>query len=395
MSSGALRLAIVATHPVQYNAPAFRELAAREGLDLRVFYSMESATVGGFDSGFGREVHWDVPLLEGYEYEFGDNRAKKASVSTFSGVHDPSLCRRVERWRPDAVLVYGWSNRAHLGAMRYFSSRCAVLFRGDSTLLDETPGWRKVARRVWLRWVYSHVDIALAVGTCSREYFLAMGLNEDQIVIAPHAVDNSRFRAHALRHEEAAVVRRRECLIPDESVVFVFPGKLEQKKGPDLLLEAFGSLPSSCNAHLVFIGSGPLEKELVARAGRRVHFLGFQNQSVMPTAYRIGDLVVLPSRGPGETWGLAINEAMACGRAVAASDRVGCAVDLVEPGRNGWRFEAGDRVAITQVLLEAAADGRDGLRTKGRASADLIEEWSIASQADAIHGALMSLRDRG
>jgi glycosyltransferase involved in cell wall biosynthesis len=55
---------------------------------------------------------------------------------------------------------------------------------------------------------------------------------------------------------------------------------------------------------------------------------------------------VLPSKGPGETWGLSVNEALACDRPVLVSNKCGCAVDLVVPGENGLIFEAGNRGSL-------------------------------------------------
>ena len=138
----------------------------------------------------------------------------------------------------------------------------------------------------------------------------------------------------------------------------MFIGKLEPKKAPDVLLDAFVRLPDGL-AHLVYCGTGPLEDDLRRRAGPRsdVHFVGFQNQSRMPVAYRLGDVVVLPSRGPGETWGLAVNEAMASGRAVIVSDRVGCAPDLVDD-RTGRVVPADDADALASALVEVLHPGR-------------------------------------
>ena len=59
----------------------------------------------------------------------------------------------------------------------------------------------------------------------------------------------------------------------------------------------------------------------------------------MPIVYRLGDVFVLPSKGPIETWGLSVNEAMACSRAIIVSDRCGCGVDLVKEGINGYIFK--------------------------------------------------------
>ena len=93
-----------------------------------------------------------------------------------------------------------------------------------------------------------------------------------------------------------------------------------------------------------------------ARRVANVYFAPFQNQSLMPRTYLAADLFVLPSRGPGETWGLAINEALSLARPVVVSDHVGCAADLVAPGRNGLSFRAGDVADLTRALREALSD---------------------------------------
>jgi glycosyltransferase involved in cell wall biosynthesis len=80
-----------------------------------------------------------------------------------------------------------------------------------------------------------------------------------------------------------------------------------------------------------------------------VVFLEFQNQSVMPVVYRLGDALVLPS-GYGETWGLAVNEAQACGRPSLVSDCVGCARDIVREGENGSVFRTDDWEACVRVM---------------------------------------------
>jgi glycosyltransferase involved in cell wall biosynthesis len=80
--------------------------------------------------------------------------------------------------------------------------------------------------------------------------------------------------------------------------------------------------------------------------------LPFQNQSRMPIVYRLGDLVVLFS-GYGETLGLAVNEALACGRPVLVSDRVGCAADVVDRGCGrviAWNDFAALERAVTELM---------------------------------------------
>ncbi len=381
-----MRVAILTTHPVQYNAPVFRHLAARPGIELRVFYGWKGAIESVFDPGFGQVFAWDIPLVDGYDHVFLENHASDPGSHHHRGIDCPRVVEAIEKWRPDALIVYGWNYSSHQKALNYFHGRIPVFFRGDSTLLDVFPLWRKIARRLWLRFIYRQVDVALAVGSANQAYFAAHGLKSSSIRIAPHSVDNSFFADTDERFANQAANWRQRLNIPEGSPVILFAGKLESKKAPDLLVEAFCRL-NHPNAHLLFGGTGPLEFRLKQRPHSQIHFVGFQNQSMMPVFYRMGDVLVLPSRGPGETWGLAINEAMACGRAIIASDKVGASQDLIQPGRNGYIFPSENRTALTAALQHVLAN-REDLKTMGLQSLEIIQNWSIEKQVDAIVDAL-------
>jgi glycosyltransferase involved in cell wall biosynthesis len=314
-----IRLAIIGTHPVQYNAPVFAQLAATDDVDVRVFYGW-TGTANSVDVGFGQRVEWDIPLLEGYDSEFLKNVAKVPGSFAYSGIDTPQLIQRVSNWKADAILVYGWCYKSHLAALRHFHGKIPVCFRGDSTMLNKNGGVKKLLRRTVLRWVYSHVDIAFSVGTHNHEYLRKHGLSGAQIVHAPHAIDNARF---SLPDAEGEHIRQ-EMGLGEDDIAVLFPGKLEPIKQPEILLAAQQQLADP-RVHLVFAGSGPLEASLKSSNVPRTHFLGFQNQSRMPAVYRMSDVVCLPSRS--ETWGLALNEAMACCRSDRSrSQRLGCSI---------------------------------------------------------------------
>ncbi|WP_199774266.1 glycosyltransferase family 4 protein [Salinibacter altiplanensis] len=382
------RLAIVSTHPIQYYAPLFRQLSARDELDVHVFYGWEGPSTGDYDPGFDEEVTWDISLLDGYPYTFLENESDDPGAHNFQGLMTPDLVPSIEAWGADAVLIFGWNYWSHLSALRHLHGRVPVLFRGDSTLLDETPGLRRWGRRLFLRWVYRHVDAALYVGQNNRAYFEAHGLSDDELTWVPHAIENVRF-ADVPDAEVKAQRWRGEIGIPDDAPVVLFAGKLGKKKAPGVLLNAFLQLETD-EAHLAVVGSGPMEDTLTARAGDhpRVHFLGFQNQSRMPVVYRIGDVFVLPSRGPGETWGLAVNEAMACGRPVVVTERVGCAPDLVDDA-NGRIVPPDDAGALCSALDKLLSDW-DRLQAMGNRSAERIQDWSIDVAADRTVEAVQS-----
>jgi glycosyltransferase involved in cell wall biosynthesis len=388
------RLALLCSHPIQYHAPLFRALAEHRSLEPRVFYTWSQVQDGPlYDSGFGRDVEWDLPLLEGYAHGFVPNIARKHGTDHFLGIRNPELIRTLEQWRPQVLLVYGWCHYSHLQVLRHFKGRVPVLFRGDSTLLDQRTWPGAAIRRAVLRWIYRHVDVALAVGQNSRDYFLWSGLTPEQIRIVPHSIDTGRFADASGMHQQHAAQWRQEFGISTTDTVLVFAGKLQPKKDPLLLLRAFlelqSMLPSKC--HLVYVGTGVLESQLKAAAAhcQSVHFLPFQNQSVMPAVYRIGEIFVLPSRGPGETWGLALNEAMASGRAVIAGSKVGSARDLIKQGVNGWTFSSGDLADLVSVLRQATTLGLRSLTAMGAESRKMSAAWSTGACAAQISAAVL------
>ncbi|MDK2971321.1 MAG: hypothetical protein PWP23_1076 [Candidatus Sumerlaeota bacterium] len=350
------RLAIVATHPIQYYAPWFRHLAAEESLEVRVFYLWDFGVEEKHDRGFQRDVKWDVPLLDGYAHEFVENVSAEPGTHHFWGLRNPALYDRVARWRPDAVLLTAYNYASLVGFLLRWGSRTPVLFRGDSHRLVRRTGWRETLKRVPLRLLFRRFDAVLAVGRANRRYYRAHGVPSRRIFFSPHAVDNDRFFASGDNARSEARVWRRDLGIPEDHRVVLFAGKFEPKKRPLDLLAAFQRAGLS-NASLLFAGSGPLEEELRRQAARvsHVYFAPFQNQSAMPRVYAAASVFVLPSFGPHETWGLAVNEAMCLGVPPIVSTHVGCAADLVKHGTNGLVFEAGSVGALASALQSALA----------------------------------------
>jgi glycosyltransferase involved in cell wall biosynthesis len=109
----------------------------------------------------------------------------------------------------------------------------------------------------------------------------------------------------------------------------------------------------------------------------------------MPRTYAAADLVVLPSYGSSETWGLAINEAMCMSRPVIASTHVGCAQDLIQPYRNGLVFPAGDVSALATCLKEAFSD-RERLQMWGEESRNIVTNYSYQQTTQGLKQALKS-----
>ena len=338
-----MKLAIVTSHPIQYNAPFFRELNNHPAIEPCVFFTQKPEKVL-FDPDFNRVVQWDMNLTSGYTSEQHD------------GTNIPGkrkLLDSIVSAAPDSVLIYGWNFPGHLFLMRKLKGRITIWFRGDSHLIDSMPKWKEFVRKKALTQVYRYVDHCFSVGTLNKEYFLACGVKNERISTAPHAVDNDWFLTHDEERKVSAQKWRQALNINKTEKVILFAGKLEEKKEPELLIHAWQNI-NMPSCHLIIAGSGILESRLRERyeALPNIHFIGFQNQSKMPILYRMADVFCLPSRGPNETWGLSINEALACGVPSIASSNVGCSPDIFLSDDLGQVFESGNCTALCLALQD-------------------------------------------
>lgn len=338
------RLAFIVSHPIQYYVPLYRRLVAQGEFEVRVFYTWHGGGEAVLDRGFGKAFAWDIPLTEGYPFDAVPNVAREPGTHHFWGLRNPDLLARVLAWRPDAVHLTGYAYASHLGALRGLARRgVPVLFRGDSHLLDGRRGWKWQLTKVALRRIYRWPAAFLFVGQANRAYYEALGVPAAKLFHCPHSIEVDRFAEPNEAWEADAANWRRELGLGERERALLFAGKFEPKKRPVELISAF-LREAPAGWRLLMLGDGPLGGEVRALAGRhpaRVMVLPFQNQSRMPVVYRLGDVFVLPS-AYAETWGLAVNEALACGRPVLVSDRVGCAADVVRPGRDGQVFRHDD-----------------------------------------------------
>ena len=349
------KLAVITSHPIQYNAPLFKTLAERKNIEIKVFYTWSQAEQGFFDTEFDRQIKWDIPLLDGYNYEFIKNISKKPSSKHFFGIICPDLINKINAQNPDAILVYGWAFYAHLKVLKYFHGKIPVFFRGDSNLIDENFGAKKIFRRLFLKYVYKLVDCAFFVGTHNKKYFLQSGLKEKQLIYLPYTIDTNHFKdSETKQYQKKANEIRKNLGIKPTDKVLAFIGKFIKKKNPVFVLKAIKKYNSENKKQikLVFIGDGK-QKSLLKKLSendKNIFFLPFMNQKEMPTAYRIADIFVLPSKGPYETWGISVNEALACERLVLVSNKVGSAVDLVENNTNGEIFKSENETDFINFL---------------------------------------------
>ena len=389
-----VRLAYLATHPIQYQAPLLRLVAAEPGIAFKAFFRSPMGLKEYVDPGFGQAIAWDVPLLDGYEHEFLPALGDPLKVTPFLLPFNYGLARRLAAGRFDVLWVHGYARVFHQAAMLAAKARgVKLLLRDEPTAISKPRGALKQAvKRCIFGGLARLVDGVLAIGRLNRQYWIDQGFDPAMVYSMPYAVDNARFRAGA-----AAAAARREAFLgglglPGDRPRIVFSGKLTPIKAPDVLLEAFARVAEP-KASLCLVGDGPMRGQLEARAralgvAERVCFAGFRNQKELPAFYDAADVFVLPSRQ--EPWGLVVNEAMNAGRAIVVSDRVGSGPDLVRPGENGAIVAAGDADALAAALRDVLAS-RERTAAMGRRSLEIIEGWSFREDVAGLKQALAGI----
>lgn len=324
------RLAILASHPVQYYAPLFCALA--QHVDLTVFYAHAATAHDQARAGFGIGFAWDVDLLSGYDHVFLSNVSRNPGLGHFSGVDTPDIGHFLQDGRFDVLLLMGWHIKSFIqGLVAAKRNGMPVMVRGDSHLDTPRSLLKVAAKRVLYPLFLRQFDAALIVGKRNRAYWEHYRYPEERMFHTPHCVDNTFFADRATH--KAGIQLREQLGIGSDAKVVLFAGKLVAFKRPLDVLHAVAKVrEQGVDAHLLIAGAGELERELRDQAkilGAPLHELGFCNQTKMPAVYAASDILALPSDGR-ETWGLVVNEALACGKPVLASDAVGCAPDIAE-----------------------------------------------------------------
>lgn len=383
MDNKKIKLALVSPHPIQYYSPWFRALARREEIDLKVYYGfIPSEKEQGY--GFNVAFKWDVPILDGYKWEAVPNARKKPGFNSFFASSTPGIEKVLAKDRPDAVVLIGWSFLPLVQAlMACRKLRIPTIVRGDSNNLKKRHFLVKLAHRYLL----PKYDAFLNVGIMNKRFYLGYGVPEEKIFRARHFVDNGFFEARLNEVKDARPTIRAGWNIPQNATCFLFAGKLQAKKRILDLLKAFEiAYHKNSSIHLLIAGDGEdmqQSKDFVREKGLPVTFAGFLNQKEIVKAYAAADYLALPS-DYGETWGLVVNEAMACGLPAIVSDRVGCGPDLVVDGITGYIFPFGDINALAGKLLESASD-KAKLIQMGKQAKDLIANYSAE---DTVKGTI-------
>jgi glycosyltransferase involved in cell wall biosynthesis len=379
------RVAILASHVIQYQAPFFRLLAQERDLDVHVYYCSTAGAETYLDTEMGTSLRWDLDLLSGYSSSFLVNRGHGEGTARLI---NPGIVPAILKGRYDAVILFlGWGTVTSLLAIAACRLTDTPFFLfGDSSF----PPPPRLLRDTLIRTIFGLTRAFLVSGIVNGTYYEHYGADRSRFFLVPWAIDNERF----IRGSEFAAGERetfrRGLGFDAGTMVAVFSAKLIARKDPGTLLRAIARMHHRERAAVLILGHGELREELERFAREEnilTHFAGFVNQSELPRYYAAGDVFVLPTLD--DPRGTVTNEAMACGLPVIVTDRLGAVGDIVLHGENGFVFEAGDETMLAALLDRLAADPVERARMAKR-SRELIESWDYCR---GVEGVLEALRN--
>ena len=235
MENKKIKLGLFSPYPIQYYSPWFRLLARQEEIDLKVYYGfIPTEKQQGY--GFSTSFKWDVPVLDGYNWEVVPNTRKKPGFYSFFASSTPKIAKVFAKDRPDAVILIGWSFLPLVQALLACRKlHIPAIVRGDSNNLKK----RSLVARLFHRYLLSKYDAFLAVGKSNKQFYLDYGIPEEKIFQARHFVDNGFFEARLNEIKDTRPGLREAWNIPKDAVCFLFAGKLQKLKRIFDLLRAF------------------------------------------------------------------------------------------------------------------------------------------------------------
>ena len=367
----------VKDHSLTYH-PAAR-MAKEDNIDLLVLYCSDQNIKGHLDKGFGVNVQWDIPLLEGYNYKFLKNNSWKPSIFTgFFGLLNFSIFRELKKEKGSFLVIHGWAHATNILAVI-----AAKLYGLKLCLRSENPLNQELLksplslffRRLFFKYFFFRLfDYFFYIGEQNKKLYVYYGVKDEKLVFTPYAVDNERLQGEYVKYKDIKMQLRQELGFPQNKIIILTSGKYIEKKQPLDLLKAYRLLDDD-NAVLVFLGEGELRKEMENYIRENnlnnVFLTGFKNQTEVGKYFAAADIFVLTS-GVGETWGLVVNEAMNFALPVVVNELVGCAKDLACYD-NGFVFSTHNDLA---EILKKLMGNPAMIKRMGNASLEKIKDYS-------------------
>lgn len=315
----------------------------KNGIDFKVLFLSVS----------DKNRNWKADFDMKFDYEILDNFAIRITgkdLNTF--FINTSIIKYLNDENPNRIICFGWDHFAAY-ASNWWCERNKKEFTLWSGSTKYEKSWRRTLLKPMVKYILKRTDNFIAYGTRAKNYLISLDAPKEKIKIIFHNVDIDKFSQESENFSRKEKNKLKEKLGIKTNKIILFSGQLIERKGIFELLNGFNNYTKlDSNVSLLVLGQGR-EKEKMEEIIRNkniqnVFFTGFIQYNELYKFYSISDLFILPSRE--EVWGLAINEAMACGLPIITTHETGASVDLIEEGKNGYIIPSNNSKAITQAI---------------------------------------------
>lgn len=377
-----MKFLMINTHPVNYHVPIYQALAKESDIDLDVAFLWNV-----FSAHYQPTTEWPIQyephLLEGYNSFFLRNYSLRRRG--FLEFVNWGVVPLILSGKYQAVFLFGYNHlTAWLVAISCRLKGIPLIFKGEGDLSLQRNRVKRVLKQVYLKIFFKFVNYFTYSYQRNADYFLHYGVPPGKLYFMPCSVNNE-YLQKLLGSWDKELLRAELGFSSKKIILFV--GRLETRKNPEVLLDAFKMLNEINDALLVYVGEGSLAKNLQQKCAEdkflreNVIFAGFRQQNDVYRYLMAADVLVLPSvYDPSPK---VINEAMNFSLPVLVSSRVGTSGDLVIEGRNGFLFEPTDSEAL-RIKLETILTDNSRRIHLGKQAAETVKSWSVSDGLECI-----------
>ncbi len=375
------RLVIITEIISPYRLPLFNVLSEQKGVDLHVIFLAETDPTLRQWKVYKQEIRFSYEVLPSW----------RMRIAGYNVLLNRGLRQALQAANPDAILCGGYNYLGSWQALWWARKRSVPFFLWSESNRQDIRRRRAVVELLKHEF-FRQCRGFVVPGRSAAEYLLSHKIEGKAIFTAVNAVDNDLFASEAGAARGKAEQLRRDLGLP--SRYFLFVGRLVREKGVFELLSAYSKLGEEIREHigLIFVGDGPCREELERRAASIVpgliKFVGFTQREQLAAYYGLAEVLILPTYS--DTWGLVVNEAMACGLPVIVSNVAGCVPDLVTEDWNGKTVKPKDVESLRSAMLSVTSCRKESLLT-GANSSKRIAEYSPRIWSEGISGMLKSL----
>ena len=345
--------------------------ALRDRIRFRVFTTCTDRGLPRNDEVDGIPVHRVYVDLE------------RGSTKLTAAIHTLQYFRRYHRLF-DIVHLHGFSQKSVLIVILALLHGKKIVLTIHTAGHDEAGEARR--RGPLTYWAYRQAHLYIAISSRIAGNYLAAGLPQARLRVAPNGLDATRFRPASGAERDAARAALGP-LAPDICWI-LFVGFFSKEKAPDVLFDAWLAMQATApRSGLLFVGATSsgyreVDHRLAEEIANRAAALGLSDKvrftgpvANVEQAYHAADLFVMPSTR--EAFGMALIEAMASALPVLASKIEGVTDEIVAHGHTGVLVPPGDVHALSAAMRRLLIDRNDALMMGSRARESVVSKYGL------------------